>query len=80
MWFNGNINVNTQEISLKGGIMKVKLKSGEKLSSNQNYCGLALDNWIALNQGKVVELDVVPKLITDKVEEVKTASNKKGGK
>ena len=26
------------------------------------------------------QLDVVPKLITDKVEEVKTASNKKGGK
>ena len=80
MWFNGNINVNTQETSLKGGIMKVKLKSGEKLSSNQNYCGLTLDNWTALNQGKVVELDVVPKLITDKVEEVKTASSKKGGK
>ena len=80
MWFNGNINVNTQETSLKGGIMKVKLKSGEKLSSNQNYCGLTLDNWTALNQGKVVELDVVPKLITDKVEEVKTASNKNGGK
>ena len=80
MWFNGNINVNTQETSLKGGIMKVKLKSGEKLSSNQNYCGLTLDNWTALNQGKVVELDVVPKLITEKVEEVKTASNKKGGK
>ena len=80
MWFNGNINVNTQETSLKGGIMKVKLKSGEKLSSNQNYCGLTLDNWTSLNQGKVVELDVVPKLITDKVEEVKTASNKKGGK
>tara|TARA_R100000781_G_scaffold90102_1_gene55576 strand:+ start:1133 stop:1315 length:183 start_codon:yes stop_codon:yes gene_type:complete len=60
--------------------MKVKLKSGEKLSSNQNYCGLDLDNWTALNQGKQVELDVVPKLIIDKVEEVKTASNKKGGK
>ena len=60
--------------------MKIKIKDGEKLSSNQNYCGLDLDDWIALNQGKVVQLDVVPKLITDKVEEVKTASNKKGGK
>ena len=80
MWFNGNINVNTQETSLKGGIMKVKLKGGEKLSSNMNYCGLELGDWVALNQGKVVELDVVPKLITDKVEEVKTASSKKGGK
>ena len=80
MWFNGNINVNTQETSLKGGIMKVKLKSGEKLSSNQNYCGLDLDDWIALNQGKQVELDIVPKLIKEQVEEVKSASNKKGGK
>jgi len=60
--------------------MKVKLKSGEKLSSNQNYCGLDLDDWIALNQGKRVELEVVPKHIEDQVEEVKSTSNKKGGK
>jgi len=60
--------------------MKVKLKSGEKLSSNQNYCGLDLDDWIALNQGKRVELEVVPKHIEDQVEEVKYTSNKKGGK
>ena len=60
--------------------MKVKLKKDEKLSSNQNYCGLDLDDWIALNQGKQVELDIVPKLIKEQVEEVKSASNKKGGK
>ena len=60
--------------------MKVKLKNGEKLSSNMNYCGLELDDWIALNQGKQVELDVVPKLIKEQVEEVQYASNKKGGK
>jgi len=60
--------------------MKIKLKKDEKLSSNQNYCGLDLDDWIALNQGKQVELDIVPKLIKEKVEEVKSASNKKGGK
>ena len=60
--------------------MKVKLKNGEKLSSNMNYCGLELDDWIALNQGKVVELDVVPKLIKEQIEEVQAASNKKGGK
>ena len=60
--------------------MKIKLKGGEKLSSNMNYYGLELGGWVALNQGKVVELDVVPKLITDKIEEVKTASSKKGGK
>ena len=60
--------------------MKIKLKGGEKLSSNMNYYGLELGDWVALNQGNVVELDVVPKLITDKIEEVKTASSKKGGK
>ena len=61
--------------------MKVKLKSmDDKLSSNQTYCGLELDDWTALNQGKVVELDVVPKLIKEQVEEVQAASNKKGGK
>ena len=60
--------------------MKLKIKNGEKLSSNQNYCGLALDDWTALNQGKIVELDVVPKHIKEQVEEVKSASSKKGGK
>ena len=60
--------------------MKLKLISGIKLSSNQNYCGLDHSDWIALNQGKVVELDVVPKLIKEQVEEVQAASNKKGGK
>ena len=60
--------------------MKVKLKNGVKLSSNQNFCNLNHHDWIALNQGKVVELDVVPKLIKEQVEEVQAASNKKGGK
>ena len=60
--------------------MKVKLKEGEKLSSNQNFCNLNHPDWIALNQGKSVELDSVPKLIEEQVEEVKYTSNKKGGK
>ena len=60
--------------------MKVKLKKDEKLSSNMNYCGLDLDDWIALNQGKQVELNVVPDKIKEQVEEVQSASNKKGGK
>ena len=60
--------------------MKVKLKNGVKLSSNQNYCNLNHSDWVALNQGKTVELDVVPKLIKEQVEEVKSTSNKKGGK
>ena len=60
--------------------MKVKLKAGEKLSSMNNYCGLDYDNWVALNQEKEVELDVVPENIKEKVEEVKSTSSKKGGK
>ena len=57
--------------------MKVKLKKGKKLSSNCNYCNLEHSDWIALNQGKIVELKVVPELIKEQVEEVKSASNKK---
>ena len=60
--------------------MKIKLKNGEKLSSMNNYCCLDLDSWTALNQGKEVELDVVPENIKEKVEEVKSTSSKKGGK
>ena len=60
--------------------MKVKLKKGEKLSSNQNFCNLNHPDWIALNQGKSVELATVPKLIKEQVEEIKHTSNKKGGK
>ena len=63
-----------------GGLMKIKLKNGEKLSSMNNYCGLDMDSWTALNQGKEVELNLVPELIKEQVEEVKSASNKKGGK
>ena len=78
MWFNGNINVNTQEISLKGGIMiKVKLKKGERLSSMNNHCGLSYKDWIALEQGKTVELEDINRFIKDKVETVTVGANKK---
>ena len=60
--------------------MKIKLKESVKLSSMNNYCGLDYDSWVALNQGKEVELDVVPENIKEKVEEVKSTSSKKGGK
>jgi len=53
-----------------GANMKVKLKKGEKLSSNMNYCGLELDDWIALNQGKQVEMDFIPDKIKEQVEGV----------
>ena len=60
--------------------MKIKLKNGEKLSSMNNYCGLDFDSWTALKQGKQVELNEVPTLIKEQVEEVKSASSTKGGK
>ena len=60
--------------------MKFKLKKDVKLSSNNNFCCLNHSDWIGLNQGKIVELDVVPKHIKEQIEEVKATSNKKGGK
>ena len=60
--------------------MKVKLKDGERLSSMNNYRGLDMDSLTALNQGKVVELKVVPELIKEQVEEVNSTSSTKGGK
>tara|TARA_R100000152_G_C6779677_1_gene211537 strand:+ start:145 stop:324 length:180 start_codon:yes stop_codon:yes gene_type:complete len=59
--------------------MKVKLKKNVKLSQNRNYMGLDTNIWIALNQGKSVELNVIPKLIKDKIESV-SGSKKKGDK
>ena len=58
--------------------MKVKLKKGEKLSSNMNYCGLELDDWTALNQGKQVEMDSIPDKIKEHVEGA--SATKKGDK
>ena len=58
--------------------MKVKLKKGEKLSSNMNYFGLDHGDWIALNQGKQVEMDSIPDKIKEQVEEV--SATKKGDK
>ena len=51
-----------------GANMKVKLKKGEKLSSNMNYCGLELDDWTAPNQGKQVEMDFIPEKIKEQVD------------
>ena len=58
--------------------MKVKLKKGEKLSSNMNYCGLEHGDWIALNQGKQVEMDSIPDKIKEQV--VESSTTKKGDK
>ena len=51
--------------------MKIKLKKGEKLSSNMNYCGLELDDWISLNQGKEVVLNTIPDKIKNQIEKSK---------
>ena len=48
--------------------MKVKLKNGVNLSSMDNHCGLSYNDWLALEQGKVIELNEVNKFIKDKVE------------
>ena len=56
--------------------MKIKLKKGEQLSSGNNHCGLQYDNWVALNQGKTVEIDKAPAGMQGKYEEVKTTSKK----
>ena len=56
--------------------MKVKLKAGEKLLSMNNYCGLDMETWTKLNQGKQVELDVIPDNIKDKIEGGSSSSSK----
>ena len=57
--------------------MKVKLKKGEKFASNFNYCNLPYEKWVLLNQGKSVELEVVPKQLDGKIDE---QNSKKGVK
>lgn len=49
-------------------MIKVKLKSGETLSSNNNYCNLKYDDWVSLNQGKTIEIDDLNKHIESSVE------------
>tara|TARA_R100001463_G_scaffold10900_5_gene31189 strand:- start:1369 stop:1545 length:177 start_codon:yes stop_codon:yes gene_type:complete len=56
--------------------MKVKLKKGEKLSSNYNFCNLPYDSWVSLNQGKTIELEVIPNEIK---EQINIESNSKKG-
>jgi len=51
-----------------GDIMKVKLKKGEHLSSMDNYCNLLYEDWLALEQGKTIELEKINKFIKDKIE------------
>ena len=57
--------------------MKVKLKKGQRLSSMDNYSGLCYKDWLALEQGKVVELDKINNFIKEKVETVGAKKIKK---
>ena len=63
--------------------VKVRLKEGEKLSSNNNFSGLDTGVWTALNQGKEVSLEEgsIPKLIVNQITQAgQSAPVKKGGK
>ena len=51
-------------------MIRVKLKKGVRLSSMDNYCGLLYKDWLALEQGKTVELEEINRFIKDKVETV----------
>ena len=57
--------------------MKIKLKKDVQLSRSNHFCGLKYEDWLDLNNGKVVEFDKVPELIKGKTEEI---SSSKGGK
>ena len=48
-----------------------ELKKDEKLSSNMNYMGLKYTDWVSLNQGLEIELDIIPDKIKDKIQENK---------
>jgi len=56
--------------------MKAKLKKGEQLSSSDNFCNLKHSDWVALNQGKSVELDIVPEQVKSKLETFSKKENK----
>lgn len=77
MLLDGNGEVLMLEIYLKviRNRYENKVKKGEKLSSNQSYQGLDMEVWTALNQGKVVEIDSMPKICKSQLEEVKGVNN-----
>tara|TARA_B100000519_G_scaffold193199_1_gene195498 strand:- start:3520 stop:3723 length:204 start_codon:yes stop_codon:yes gene_type:complete len=64
--------------------VKVRLKEGEKLSSNNNFSGLDDKIWTALNQGKEVSMEEesIPKLIKKQITIAGQSApvSKKGGK
>ena len=57
--------------------MKVKLKDNKnKLPANCNFFGFSNENWVALNQGKQVDIDSIPEI----AESYCVSTSEKGGK
>ena len=69
--------------------MKIKLKkevlNSGGLCSSSSHQGFTPLDWINLNSGKTIEIDSIPDISKDKIEQVggtsyKTPATKKGGK
>ena len=61
--------------------MKIKLKRGVVLPNNWKSCGCSAEDWAALNGGKSIEVNSVPKLIEDDIDVVEsTLKNKSKSK
>ena len=58
--------------------MKIKLSNKKnQLPSSRSHQGLRYTDWFKLNSGKSIEIDSIPELIKDKVEEVKSKTKEK---
>ena len=53
-----------------GSKLKVKLKK-EKMTSGNSFKELGFENWLALNQGKTIELKSIPDIAKKYLEKVK---------
>lgn len=51
--------------------MKIKLKKNVQLPSARCHQGLDYKDWLALNNGKEIEVDSIPDLIKNQVNEIK---------
>jgi len=61
--------------------LKVKKKKGLMIPSSNSYKGLGYEDWEALNDGQVVELDEVGDVLKPYLEgQLDTKQNKKGDK
>lgn len=56
--------------------MKIKLKKGEVVPRANDFSGLSKKDWNAINAGKSLELEVLPRALKPYVEEMKTIKEK----